>query len=166
MCETKNIHSSFFPLKMLAFAATFIIHLNKLFFLTDKLHVQWAVWMLSSVMGPLLSICREQHTDLSTSRVMLTIFIGPPQPTTQLNTIQTGHEKPCLTTREGQLILYIPHYYKSSLGPPSQIQGSFHCTRFPHPPKCSPNSSPLTPTLFLRLLPIWSPSHLHLVPIC
>lgn len=123
--------------------------------------------MLSSVMGPLLSICREQHTDLSTSRVMLTIFIGPPQPTTQLNTIQTGHEKPCLTTREGQLILYIPHYYKSSLGPPSQIQGSFHCTRFPHTPKCSPNSSPLTPHALSPptpyLIPLPSPSCTNLL---
>ena len=97
---------------MLAFAATVtsIIHLNKFFF-SDTLNVQRAVWMLPSAMGPLLSICREQHTDLATAWVILVIFLGSPQPTTQLNTIQTGHWKPCLATREGQLILYIPHYY-------------------------------------------------------
>lgn len=66
----------------------------------------------------------------------LEISTGPFRLITQKNVIHFHHWKPCLATKDGQFKLDIVHSLEFSLGPMSEIPGSFHCTVFPHHP-CS-----------------------------
>ena len=60
----------------------------------------------------------------------LVISMGPLCPIAQF----PNNPYTALVTREGQRELCLPHYLETSLGLPSYILGSFHCTRFPHHP--------------------------------
>lgn len=69
----------------------------------------------------------------------------------------------CLVTGEDQLELCLSHYLETSLGPPSYIIGSFHCTKCSFHPSNAPSSlaySPLIPSLH----PILPPSSCLTLP--
>lgn len=54
--------------------------------------------------------------------------------TLSANNIQLCHCKLHSVTVDGQDKSYLPHYFETSLGPPSYIIGNFLCTKFPYHP--------------------------------
>lgn len=117
-----------------------------------KLQLQFALFMFRELHGCfllpwyyLVSLLRAIFYLIISLDFFFSISMEHPWPTTQANAEQFCYWKHCWATSEGQLRLWLLRYQESCLGSSSQIQGSFHCVRFPYFfPKARPlNSSHL-----------------------